>query len=182
MKLGSADLGAPHKRLVVDVTVTSARTNSSVPAVGASLPLHGSLALGAQQAKLDVDLRTSSSLGTPSIQYVHDYFHPLFLRTGVDFLLCRLIPLIAWPSWWLLDVCQAWVRQTRFLRSKRYARMKEFVRRSTYIPSRQFLGDMRREFIQRLSVVLHGTLGSCLRDALQEGGAFVVACLLAMRA
>jgi hypothetical protein len=34
---------------------------------------------------------------------------------------------------------------------------------------------MRREFMQRLPVVLHGTLGSCLRDALQEGGAAAVA-------
>jgi hypothetical protein len=31
------------------------------------------------------------------------------------------------------------------------------------------LGDVRREFMQRLSTALHGTLGSCLRDGLQEG-------------
>jgi hypothetical protein len=31
------------------------------------------LAMEAQQAKLDADLRISSSLGTPSIQDVHDY-------------------------------------------------------------------------------------------------------------
>jgi hypothetical protein len=36
--------------------------------------------------------------------------------------------------------------------------------------------------MQRLSVVLHGTLGSYLRDALQEGGAAAVACLPAIRA
>jgi hypothetical protein len=40
---------------------------------GAPLPLLGSLAMGAQQAKLDYDPRTSSSLGMPSIHYVHDY-------------------------------------------------------------------------------------------------------------
>jgi hypothetical protein len=33
---------------------------------------------------------------------------------------------------------------------------------------------LRREFLQRLSVGLHGTLGSCLRDALYEGCANVV--------
>jgi hypothetical protein len=38
-----------------------------------------------------------------------------------------------------------------------------------------FGGDLRREFMQRLS--LHGTLGSYLRDALQEGSAEAVACL-----
>jgi hypothetical protein len=36
---------------------------------------------------------------------------------------------------------------------------------------------MWREFMQRLFVALHGTLGSCLRDALHEGGADAVACL-----
>jgi hypothetical protein len=54
------------------VTVTSARTNTNVPRIGARLSLHGSLALGAQHGKLDVDLRTSALLGTPSVQSVHD--------------------------------------------------------------------------------------------------------------
>jgi hypothetical protein len=31
--------------------------------------------------------------------------------------------------------------------------------------------------MQRLSAALHGTLGSCLRDALHEGRVDVVACL-----
>jgi hypothetical protein len=39
-----------------------------------------------------------------------------------------------------------------------------------------FLGDLRREFMQCLSIVLHGTLGSHLRDALQEGNGTDVAC------
>jgi hypothetical protein len=60
--------------------------------------------------------------------------------------------------------------------------MKEFLRRSTYTPFRRFLGDVRREFVMRLSMVLGGTMGSYLRDALHEGGAFVVSCLLAPRA
>jgi hypothetical protein len=61
---------APHKHLVVDVTVTSAPTNSNVPVVGVSIPLHESMSIRAQHAKLDARLRTSSSLGTPSIQSV----------------------------------------------------------------------------------------------------------------
>jgi hypothetical protein len=43
-------------------------------------------------------------------------------------------------------------------------------------------GDVRREFVQRLSVALHGTLNSYLRDAYHEGGETVVACRLAPRA
>jgi hypothetical protein len=35
--------------------------------------------------------------------------------------------------------------------------------------------------MQRLSMVRHGTLGPCLRDALHEGGAAAVACLPAPR-
>jgi hypothetical protein len=61
------DFAAPYKPLVVDVSVTSARINSSVPVARAPLPLPSSLAMGAYQAKLDDDLRTSSSLGMPSI-------------------------------------------------------------------------------------------------------------------
>jgi hypothetical protein len=74
-------VAAPYMHVVVDVTVTSARTNSSVPDVGASLPLFDSLAMGTQQAKLDVDLRASSSLGTHSVMSVHDY-HPFALGDG----------------------------------------------------------------------------------------------------
>jgi hypothetical protein len=71
---------APHRHLV-DVTVTSARTNTSVPRIGARLPLPGSLALGAQHGKLDAYLRTSALLGTPSVQSVHDYY-PFALEDG----------------------------------------------------------------------------------------------------
>jgi hypothetical protein len=52
--------------------------------------------------------------------------------------------------------------------------MQHFVRRTT-VPFRRFWGDVRREFMQRQSAALHGTLGSYLRDALQEGSADVVA-------
>ena len=77
------DFMAPHRHLVVDVTVTSARTNTNVPRIGARLPLRGILALGAQQGKLDADLRTSALLGTPSVQSVHDYY-PSLWRMGAN--------------------------------------------------------------------------------------------------
>jgi hypothetical protein len=57
--------------------------------------------------------------------------------------------------------------------------MNEFVRRFAYAPFRRFLGDVRREFMQSLSVVFHGTLGCYLRDALHEGDATAFACPLA---
>jgi hypothetical protein len=65
---------APHRQLVVDVTVTSARTNTSVPRMGARLTLPVFFDLGAQHSKLDADLRTSALLGTPSVQSVLDYY------------------------------------------------------------------------------------------------------------
>jgi hypothetical protein len=48
----------------------------------------------------------------------------------------------------------------RSLRSDNYVRMQHFVRRSTYVPFRRFWGDVRPEFMQRLSA-----LGSYLCDA-----------------
>jgi hypothetical protein len=71
---------------------------------------------------------------------------------------------------------------SRSLQSESYASMKEFVRRSTFVPFQQLVGDMRREFMQRFLVAIHGTMGSYLRYALQEGGATHVACLLPPRA
>jgi hypothetical protein len=79
---------APHLHLVIDVTVTSARTNTSVPRIGARLPLPGSLELGARHGKLDADLRTSALLGTPSVHSVHDCY--LLRRMGAG-----------WRLWWL---------------------------------------------------------------------------------
>jgi CheY-like chemotaxis protein len=61
------DFMAPHRHLVVDVTVTCARTNTNVPRIGTRLPLIFILAVGAQHDKLDADLRTSALLGTPSV-------------------------------------------------------------------------------------------------------------------
>jgi hypothetical protein len=62
------DFKAPHRHLLLDETVTSARTGTEVPYIGARLPLPGSLALGAHHGKLDAPLCTSTLLGTPSVQ------------------------------------------------------------------------------------------------------------------
>jgi hypothetical protein len=175
------DFMAPHRPLVVDVTVASARTNSYVPTMGAPLPLHGSLATGAQYGKLDGDARTSASLVTPSIQSVHVYC-PFALEDGgrLALMACELINRLA-----ILVSVRGFhgmgAADSRSLRSDIYVRMHQFVCRSTSIPFIRFLGDVRREFVHRFSVVLHGTLGSYLRDALQEGSAYVVACLHAPR-
>jgi hypothetical protein len=80
---------APHRQLVVYVTLTSARTNTNVPRIGARLPLSGSLELGAQHGKLDADLRISALLGTPSVRPIHDYY-PFALKDGG-----RLAPMAA---------------------------------------------------------------------------------------
>jgi hypothetical protein len=139
---------APHRCLVVDVTVTSARTNTNVPRIVARLPLPGSLALAAQHGKLDADLRTSALLGTPSVQSIHDYY-PFAMEDGG-----RLAPMAAE----LIDRLAILVDVRRFpgmgaadsrsLRPESYVSMQHFVRRSTYVPFRRFLGDVRREFMQ----------------------------------
>jgi hypothetical protein len=83
------DFRAPHRHLVVDVTVTSARTNTNVPHIVARLPLPGTLALATQHGKLDAGLCDSALLGTPSVQSIHDYY-PLALEDGD-----RLAPMAA---------------------------------------------------------------------------------------
>jgi hypothetical protein len=55
--------------------------------------------LGAQQGKLDADLRTSALLGTSSVQSVHDYYS-FVVEDGADLRLWRLRWLIAWLFWW----------------------------------------------------------------------------------
>jgi hypothetical protein len=128
-------------------------------------------------------LRTASSLGTPSIQYFMTIFYPFALDDGG-----RLAPLAVD----LVDRFAILVVVRRFSRmgaadsaslwSKIHARMKEFVRGSKFVPFRRFPGDVHREFMQRLCVALHGTLGSSyLRNALQVGGVAVVVCLRAPR-
>jgi hypothetical protein len=99
--------------------------------------------------------------GTPSIHFVHNYY-PLALDDGgqlapmaVDFVdrLAILVAVRRFPS------MGAPVRQALALYGMTVARMKEFVLRSTYVPFCRFLGDVRCEFMQRLSLALHGTLG-----------------------
>jgi hypothetical protein len=133
---------APHRHLVVDVTVTSVRTNTNVPRIGARLPLPGSHALGAQHGKLDADLRTSALLGTPPGQSVHDYY-PFAMEDGGRLapmaaeLVDRLAILVAircFPS--------MGVDGSRSLRSDNYVRLQHFVRRTTFVPFWRNLGDV----------------------------------------
>jgi hypothetical protein len=101
------DFMAPHRHLVVDVTVASARTNTIVLQIGACLPLPGNLALGAQIGNLDTDLRTSALLGTPSVLLVHDYY-PFAPQDGgqlasmaVELVDCQanFVVVCRFPSW-----------------------------------------------------------------------------------
>jgi hypothetical protein len=65
------------------------------------------------------------------------------------------------------------------------SRMPHFVRlfrTAISVAFRRFLGDVRREFMQRVSAALHGTLGSYLCDTLQGGRADAPACLPVPRA
>jgi hypothetical protein len=61
------------------------------------------------------------------------------------------------------------VAHSRSLRYDNYVRMQHFVRRSTSVPFRRFWGQVRCEFMQRLSTAFHGTRGFYLRDAFKEG-------------
>jgi hypothetical protein len=80
---------APHRHLVVDVTVASARTNTNLPRIGARIPILGSLAMGSQHGKLDADLRTTGLLGTPSVKSVRDC-HFLAMEDGAGWRVWRL--------------------------------------------------------------------------------------------
>jgi hypothetical protein len=141
---------------VVDVTVTSARTNTNVP---------------------HADLCTSALLRTPSVSLVRDYC-PFAMEDGGRLapmpvkLVDRLAILVAFRRFLGMGA-----NDSRSLRSDTYVPMQHLFRRTTYVPFRRFVGDVRRELMQRLSVALHGTLGSYPRDASQEGSADAVACL-----
>jgi hypothetical protein len=63
-----------HRSLIVYATVTPARTNSSVLAVGDPLSLLVSHATVARNSKLDADFCTSSSLAALWVQSAHDYY------------------------------------------------------------------------------------------------------------
>jgi hypothetical protein len=116
------------------------RTNTNVPLIGAGLPFPASLALGAQQRKLDASHlphRTSRS----SIQSVHDY-NPFVLederRLALE-LVDRLAILVAARRFHGTGVANS-----RLLRLDGYVRMEHFVRRSTCITFRRFWGDVPR--------------------------------------
>jgi hypothetical protein len=129
---------APHRHLVVDVTVKSARTNTNIPRIGARPPLSGSLALGAQHGKLDADLRTFALLGTPSVQSIHDLY-PFVLEDGgrlASMLVDRLAILVAVRRFFGMGATNS-----RSLRSHSYVRMQHFVRRNTSVPFRLFWGE-----------------------------------------
>jgi hypothetical protein len=172
---------APPRNFAVDMTVTSARTNTNVPRIGPRFALLGSLALGALHGKLDEDLRTSALLDTPSVQSIHDYY-PFAMEDGG-----RLAPMAAELVDCLAILVAArsflgmGIVDSRFLRSDNYVRMQHFVRRFTFVTFRRFFGDVRREFMQRLLGALNGARGSNLGDAFQEGSADAVACLLVPR-
>jgi hypothetical protein len=138
--------------------------------------------LGAQHGKIDADLRTFALLGTPLIQLVHDYY-PFAMEDGG-----RLAPMAAElvDRFAILVVVRCFLGMgdvdSCSLRYDTYARLPHFVRRTPFVYFRRSLGDVRRKFMQRLHAPLHVTLGSYLRDALQEGSADVVACLRVPRA
>jgi hypothetical protein len=121
---------APHRHFVVDVTITSARMDTNVPHIGARLPLLGSLALGAQHGKLDADLRTSTLLGTPSVQSVHDYYPFVVEGRGMlapmaTELVDRLAILVTARRFPCMGA-----DDSRSLRFDSYVRMQHFVRRT----------------------------------------------------
>jgi hypothetical protein len=86
------------------------------------------LALGAQYGKFDGDLRTSALLGTPSVQYVHDYY-PFAHRLApmAAELVNRMASLVVARRFLGVGVADSCP-----LLSGSYFRMQHFVRRSTF--------------------------------------------------
>jgi hypothetical protein len=172
---------APHKHLVVDVTVTSARTNSIVTAVGLCFLSLAGLRWGLNKLSLIL----TSALRPPLACLPFSPFvtiTPLLLRTGAGWLMA--VDLV--DRWAILVANRHFPgvggADSRSIRSERCTRIKKFVRRFAHFPLRRLLGDVRRRFMHRLFVILHSTLGSYPRDALHEGGASIIACLPAPRA
>jgi hypothetical protein len=131
---------APHRDLVVDVTVTSARTNTNVPRIGARLPLPGSLVLGAQHGKLDADLRTSALLGTPLVHSIHDYY-PFAMEDGGRLapMAAKLADRMAILVAFLYFPCMVF-DDSHSLRSGNYVPKQHFVHRATHVPFLRFGG------------------------------------------
>jgi hypothetical protein len=135
---------APLRHLVVEVTVTSARTDTNIPRIGFRLPLPGSLALGAQHGKLDADICTSALLSSASVQSVLDYY-PFALENGGRLarvaaeLVDRKAILVAnrrFPGVGVAD--------SPYLLSNGQVRMQHFARPTISIPFQRFLENVLR--------------------------------------
>jgi hypothetical protein len=94
-----------------------------------------------------------------------------------------LVAVIAGLFWWQFVASLAWVLLTlvHCVRTIMSDCKKSFVDILMFLFG-VFWGDVRREFMRRLSAALHGSLGSYVRDALLEGSADAVACLPVPRA
>jgi hypothetical protein len=146
------DVKAPHRHFVVDVTITSARTITGAPQIDARLSLPG---------------------GTSHFRFTwraFDDYYPFALKDGGRFapmaveLLLRMAILLTIRRFVVMNVADS-----RSWRSDIYVRMPHFVCGSTYVLfQRCLLGVGKREFMHRLSTVVHGTLDSYIRDASQE--------------
>jgi hypothetical protein len=101
---------------------------------------------------------------------------------GAGWRLGRLSWLIALTFWWQFVASLAWVMRALTHCVLKVMSLCNIARRSTHVPFRRVWGDVRREFMQPLFAALHGTLGSQLRDALEEGTVGVVAYLILPRA
>jgi hypothetical protein len=153
------DSMASHRHLVVDVTVTSALTKIRVLQIGARLPLP-SKSNSTRTSGLPLCLarpRFSPSMTTTLSHW----------RMGADWRLWRLSWLIVWKLRWQFVASLAWVQWTlvHCVQTVLIACNISFVD-SLMLPFDDYLGmHVWREFMQSFYVTLHGTVGSCLRDA-----------------
>jgi hypothetical protein len=83
-----------------------------------------------------------------------------------DVNLCNILPLLLMPLWVPISATLCRGAVLMLWHAFLFLGLRHFVRRTTFVPFRRFLGDVRREFMQRPSVAPHATLGSYLRDAL----------------
>jgi len=74
---------------------------------------------------------------------------------------------LSWLFWWKFVASLAWVMLTHAPSALSVMSVCNIRSSTTFVAFRRFVGDVRREFMQRLFVALHGTRGSFLRVALQ---------------
>jgi hypothetical protein len=135
------DFMATHRHLV-DVTVTSACTNTSVPHIGARLPLPGvvlhwelSRANSMRIFTLPLSLaRVSGSFGSSKSTLCR--ITSSLWRMGAGWRLGRVSWVITWLFWWEFADSMAWVLRTLVycVLTFRYVRMQHLVRRFTSAP------------------------------------------------